>query len=78
MYIKEIPDFKEKLAQNEVSQANIEFIMEQIKDSKLDEDFKIISQRAYQLMLEKGLWDAFEKTCEDLDIVLTRRYEPER
>lgn len=78
MYIKDVPNFRVKLAQNGACEKNVEFIMNLIQDSKLDEDFKIISQNAYRLMLEKDLWKIFEKTCEDLNIVLTCRFEPER
>ncbi|MBR5038964.1 MAG: hypothetical protein IKX65_09630 [Prevotella sp.] len=77
MYIKDVPKLREKLVQNGVSYDNIEFIINQIKDSKLDEDFKIIHQSTYKLMLEKDLWDTFEKVCNDLGIIITRRNEPE-
>ena len=78
MYIKEVPNLKEKLAQNGANTSDVEFIMNQIKESKLNEDFKIISENAYISMLEKKLWDVFEKSCQDLGIVLTRRNEPEQ
>lgn len=69
---------RETLAKNGVTPENVEFILSLINDSELDEDFKIIDQNAHQLMLEKGLWEAFAKSCEDLGIVLTRWNEPER
>lgn len=78
MYIKEVPNLRVRLAQNGVNTSDVEFIMNLIRDSKLDEDFKIISMSAYKSMLKKDLWDVFEKSCKDLGIVLTRRNEPER
>ena len=78
MYIKEVPKLREKLAQNGVNYSDVEFIMKQIKNSKLDEDFKSFSMTAYKSMLKKDLWTVFEKSCQDLGIVLTRRNEPEQ
>lgn len=78
MYIKDVPELKTKLGQNGISPADIEFILSQIKDSKLDEDFKIMKNNVYQLFVERKIWDAFEKSLEDLDIVLSHINEPER
>lgn len=78
MYIKEVPNLRVRLAQNGVNTSDVEFIMNLIRDSKLDEDFKIISMSAYKSMLKKDLWVVFEKSCQDLGIVLTRRNEPEQ
>ncbi len=78
MYIKDVPELKKKLSQNGVSSTNIEFIMSQLKDSKLDEDFKILHNDAYQLFVERDIWDAFEKSLHDLGIVLTHTNEPEQ
>ena len=78
MYIKDIQKLKARLAQNGVSTTNIEFIMNQIKDSKLDEDFKIMHNNVYKLFVERKIWDAFVKSLEDLNIVLTHTNEPER
>ena len=78
MYITNVSELEKKLAQNGVNRADVEFIMNLIRDSKLDEDFKIISASAYNLLLDRELWDVFEKSCQDLGIVLNRRNEPER
>ena len=78
MYIKDVPQLKTKLGQNGISPVDIEFIMSQIKDSRLDEDFKIMHNDAYRLFVEKNIWDAFEKSLNDLSIVLTHTNDPER
>lgn len=66
------------LEKNGVNPEDIEFIICNTKDSELDEDFKIIHQELHRSMMDMGIWDAFEKACEELGIVLTRRDEPEK
>ena len=78
MYIQDVPELKTKLGQNGISPADIEFIMSQIKDSKLDEDFKMMRNNVYLLFSERNVWDAFEKSLNDLGIVLSHTNEPER
>ena len=78
MYSKDQSALRSKLISNGVTTENVEFIMSKITDSELDEDFKIVSEDTHRLMIRMGLWEPFEKSCQDLGIVLTRRNEPER
>ncbi len=78
MYNKDDSKLRGKLASYGVPLEKVELIMSQIKDSELDEDYKIVDQDTHLWMVNEGLWDAFEKSCQDLNIILTRWNEPER
>lgn len=75
---KDNSELKRKLASNGITTEVVELIMSRIKDSNLDEDFKIVDETLHQLMISRGLWEPFEKSCQELGIVLTRWNEPEQ
>ena len=66
------------MAINGITTEDVECIMSRIKDSNLDEDYKIVDESLHRLMINRGLWEPFEKSCQELGIVLTRWNEPEQ
>ena len=78
IYNKNNSNLRGKLASYGVTPEKVELIMSKIKDSELDEDYKIVDQDTHLWMVNEGLWDIFEKSCQDANIILTRWNEPER
>lgn len=67
-----------KLASKNVSSADIEFIMSQIKCSDVDENAKIMDNNVYIILEQRGLRQVFEESCQELGFVFSHHNESER
>lgn len=71
-----IQDLERKLFQY-LSIENTEFVKKQIKESRLDSNFRIISYDGYRQMVNRGIWDTFEKASREAGIEWRHTNEPE-
>ena len=78
MYNKDNSKLRGQLASYGLTPEKVELIMSKIKDSELDEDCKIVDQDTHLWIVNEGLWDVFEKSCQDINIILNRWNEPKR
>lgn len=73
---KKMQDLETKLFQY-LTDDDVVFVKSLIKESRLDANLKKIHHSDYSKMVNRGIWNIFEKACREVGIEWNHSNEPE-